>query len=130
MPSLKCWGVITALVLASPAVAGEVCQPFDKGVKAVAEIAAQGKAQPAIIPPAKMEEFRAMMAKSGIKVYGSAAIILTGQTGTHALFVKLGDKLCRVLPVMLPPDKPAPAKEPDKPEKERFTRDEYGRVDA
>lgn len=127
MPSLKCLGALVALVLASPAVAGEVCQPFDKGVKAVAEIAAQGKAQPVVIPPAKMEEFRAMMAKSGVKVYGTAAIILTGQTSTHALFVKMGNSLCRVLPVTLPPAKPAPAKEPDK---EHYTRDEYGRVDA
>lgn len=126
MPSLKCLGALVALVLASPAVAGEVCMDAETGRHAIEYQRRLMSTAPDGSPIPSMAVFsEATTAAAEIKrmnardprlhISGESLLVMVSKAGSIAMYVKRGDQICRVLDPDTSPALPAPVARRDSP---------------
>lgn len=126
MPSLKCLGALAALVLASPAVAGEVCMDAHTGRNAIEfqrrlmSTAPDGSPIPSMAvfteATTAAAEIKKMNARDPrLQISGESLLIMMSKAGKIAVYVKRGDQICRVLDPEATNALPAPEARRDSP---------------
>lgn len=108
MPSLKCLGALAALVLASPAVAGEVCMDAHTGRNAIEfqrrlmSTAPDGSPIPVLTKFSEKAAAAEWMKRMNVEnprmgISGESLLFIVSKAGKFALFVQHGAEICRMI---------------------------------